>query len=126
MCLLFLGVGIFNGRFVLPGPGRPPGMRVASGAFIVFAIAAITGSVRFRRRMIREFRYDGATLRFHTLGIEEEQIQALAQISEVREWQGRGGPIGYELIFRDAPKAYLEYSVSNANALAEELRRAVA
>jgi hypothetical protein len=118
MCLLFAGVGIFNGRFVLPGPGRPLGMRVASGAFIAFAIVAITGSIRFSRRMISEFSYDGATLRFRTLGIAGE-------IAEVREWQGRGGPVGYKLIFRDASKAYLEYSVSNASALAEELRRAV-
>jgi hypothetical protein len=72
--------------------------------------------------MVCEFDFDGSTLRFRTLGIR--QTRPLADVAQVKDWRGRGGPIGYRLVFRDGAKVYLEYSVANSIALADQLRHA--
>jgi hypothetical protein len=51
------------------------------------------------------------------------QVRSFAEIKQVKEWRGRGGLIGYRLSFRDGGKVYLEYSVANSIALADQLRR---
>ena len=73
--------------------------------------------------LLREFNYDGRTLQFRTLGIRQTQVRPLEDIAQVKEWSGRGGPIGYRLVFRDGWKVYLEYAVPNSITWADELRR---
>ena len=60
------------------------------------------------------------------LSVQQMQMRPLPDIREVREWRGRGGPLGYRLLFRDKQRVYLEYSVSNSIVLAERLRANIA
>lgn len=103
---------------------RPDKARtIVSLIFMVLTTSAIAGQFWFQRRIDCEFDYDGRTLQFRTLGIPRTQVRPLADLVQVKEWRGRGGPIGYRLVFRDGGKVYLEYSVGNSIALAEQLRR---
>jgi hypothetical protein len=85
----------------------------------VFAIAS---QVRFQRSLITEFRYDGSTIQFQTLGIQEAQMRPFSDIVAIRDWKGKGGPLGYRLVLQDRQKLYLEFSVSNSIVLANRLR----
>ena len=46
----------------------------------------------------------------------------LSEIAEIRDWIGRGNPLGFRLKFRNGRKYYIEYSVSNSAAIAAEIR----
>jgi hypothetical protein len=103
---------------------RPDKARIiVSLMFMTFTASAIAGQFWFQRRLVREFNYDGRRLQFRTFGIRQTLVRPLEDIAQVKEWSGRGGPIGYRLVFRDRGKVYLEYSVTNSIALANELRR---
>jgi hypothetical protein len=69
-----------------------------------------------------EFSYDGRTLRISTLGRPRMQTRDRSEIAEVGEWRGRGGPLGYRLKFHDGAKFYLQFGVSNAAAVVEQIR----
>src|SRR5258708_31284254 len=90
--------------------------------FLVFICWAIAMQIRFQRRMVSEFSYDGFTFQFRTLGIRQAQTRPVSQIEVVRDWRGRGGPMGYRIVFRDRGKVYLAYSVTNAGRVGEPLR----
>jgi hypothetical protein len=79
--------------------------------------------VWFWRRIVNELSYDGRALRFRTLGTAEMRARDLSEIADLAEWQGRGGPIGYRLRFRDGEKVYLQFGVSNSTAAVEQIRR---
>jgi hypothetical protein len=72
--------------------------------------------------MISEFQYDGSMLQFRTIGIAEPQMRPLGDIADIRGWLGKGGPLGYRLLFQDRQKLYLEFSVSNSITLVNQLR----
>jgi hypothetical protein len=76
-----------------------------------------------QRRIVCEFDYDGRALQFRTLGIRQTQVRPLEDIAKVKDWSGRGGPIGYRLVFRGSGKVYLYYPVANSITLANQLRR---
>lgn len=124
MTLLFAGLAIFNIRFLftaaVPGAGRPT--RIVSALFIVLSAVVIWLQIWWRNRVVREFSYQDSTLRFRTLGISRQRERARKELEEVRDWRGRGGQLGYRLIFRDGSHLYLELSVSHAEELARELR----
>jgi hypothetical protein len=123
MCLLLAAIALRGLPGMLPAAGMPPNRgRLISGlVFVSLAIFSIGTQVWFQRRMISEFTYDGVTLRFRTLGDGQEQIRPVSEVAEVREWRSKGSMIGYRLRFRDKSKLYLEYSVTNAGALAQLL-----
>jgi hypothetical protein len=89
---------------------------------ILVALGFILAGFSFWGRLITEFSYDGRTLRLSTLGVPEMQTRHLSEIAEVSEWRGRGGPLGYRVKFRDGAKFYLQNGVSNAAAVAEQIR----
>lgn len=128
MCVAFVCVGCVAVRGFFPSAAEPrtKGLFIAGAAMIAMVIFCIGGQVWFRRRMIAEFSFDGSALRFRTLGNPEMETRDLSQIAEVRDWRGRGTPLGYRLKFRDGRKFYLEYSVSNSAAIAEEIRYGLA
>jgi hypothetical protein len=120
---VFAAAALVNAELLLPSH-RPPVdtlVRVISFLFILLAIAIIGMQVWFRRRIIREFSYDGATLHYQTLSRFAEHSRFPAQLVAIRDWMGRGGVMGYQLIFRDLPKAYLEDDTPNASELIERL-----
>jgi hypothetical protein len=121
--LVFTGAAAVNAGLLLPSHKPPvsPAMRVIALLFILLAIGVIALQVWFRRRIIREFEYDGTTLHYRTLSLTESHSRFPSQLLAIREWAGRGGLMGYQLIFRDAPKAYLEDDTPNAAALIEKL-----
>jgi len=123
MTLLFAAFGAMNIRFLFPVAGSRPakGILLVSCLFIVFALSAIAMQIRFRRRIITEFSYEGSALRFRTLGVPLIETRDLSEITDIRDWRGRGGSLGYRLSFRDGKVFYLEYSVSNATDLAERI-----
>lgn len=120
MCVLFAGLGLISARTAFAATDKAP--IIVSLIFMAFTASAIAGQFWFQRRIVCEFAYDGATLQFRTLGIPATQVRPLAEIAEVKEWRGRGGPLGFRLVFRDGWKVYLEYSVKNSIALANQLR----
>ena len=125
MVLFFAVFAVYGARlfFIGSATGRGKGAAVAMMLWFTFLAAfAIGMQRRYDRRMIAQFSFDGSLLRFKTLGNAEPQARALSEIARVREWRGRGGPLGYRLDFRDGAKAYLEYSVTNATALSVQLR----
>ncbi len=121
--VIFASAALVNGEMILPSH-RPPvsdALRVIGFLFILLAIGVISMAMWYRRRIIREFQYDGITLHYQTLTIRHMQSRFPHQLVVIREWAGRGGLMGYQLIFRDAPKAYLEDDTPNASALIERL-----
>jgi hypothetical protein len=120
MCVLFAGLGLISARVAFAATDKAP--IIVCLIFMAFTTAAIAGQFWFQRRIVCEFDYDGLTLRFRTLGIRRTQVRPLEEIAQVEEWRGRGGPLGYRLVFRDGGKVYLEYSVANSIALANHLR----
>ena len=120
MCVLFAGLGLIGARMAFSATDKA---RIIVGLiFMAFTAAAVAGQFWFQRRIVCEFAYDGSTLQFRTLGIQQTQMRPLTEIAQVKEWRGRGGPLGYRLVFRDGWKVYLEYSVANSIALANQLR----
>ena len=124
MFLLFGGIGFMNVRLMIAGVYAGPNRAILffSVLFVFFVVTAIVSQVWFHRRIITEFRYDGSTLQFRTVGIQEPQMRPLADIASIRDWKGKGGQLGYRLQLQDRQKLYLEFSVSNSVALAERLR----
>jgi hypothetical protein len=127
MCVLFTAFGLFNVRLLLHAweSGAPRPALFFSFLFIAFVCVAIGGQVSFRRRIVKEFTYDGYTLQFSTLGTAMPQTRALSEIAGLREWKGRGGSFGYRIAFRDGKKIYLQYGIPNAVAAAADILRNV-
>jgi hypothetical protein len=124
MGLFFVGFGLIGGRNLFGTAGLLParGLVIASLVFIVWAAFLIGLNLWFGRRIITEFAFDGQWFSFKTLGASETQRRGLSEIADVRDWRGRGQYLGHILVFRPRGKAYLEYSVSNSAAVAEQLR----
>ena len=124
MCLLFGGFGLLSFRFLI-GAGQvhpSKGLRLISVVFVAIAGFGIGMQVWFRRRIVKEFTYEGRALQVRTLGRAKFRTLDLSELSHLREWQGRGGPLGYRLRFRDGDRVYLQYGVSNSVAAAEQIR----
>jgi hypothetical protein len=124
MGLFFIGFGLLGARNLFGAAGRVPtrGLVIASLLFIAWAAFLIGLNLWFGRRIITEFAFDGQWFSFRTLGASEMQRRGLPEIADVRDWRGRGQYLGYVLVFRLRGKAYLEYTVSNCAAVAEQLR----
>ena len=127
MSVLFTGFALFNVRILFQAweSRDSRAILVFSCLFIAFTCVAIGGQVSFRRRIVKEFTYDGYTLQFSTLGTAMPQTRALSEIAGLREWKGRGGPFGYRITFRDGKKIYLQYGIPNAVAVAADILRNV-
>ena len=125
MTLIFVSAGLVNAQFLLPKQAArvSPDFQVVAFLFILLAVAILAIQNWFRRRIIREFTYDGVTLRFSTLGGSATNERLPSQLIEIRDWLGRGGVMGYQLFFRDAPKAFLEDDTSNSSTLIQQLLR---
>ena len=125
ICLLFAGFALMNARFLLPltrtGNYRP----VFVSSLVIAGVASfgVGAQLWYRRRMIDEFSFDGRALRFRTLGIPEMETRDISEITQLREWRGRGTPLGYRLTLRGGRKVYLEYSVSMSTRLAEQIQQ---
>ena len=120
ICLLFAAMGTLSLRIMTAATQKAP--RILSIFFVVFAVAAITGMVRYLQTIISEFRYNGSKLAFRTVGSPVPRAVALADIISIQDWRGRGGQSGFRLQLRDRRKFYLEHSVSNSAALVNLLR----
>lgn len=124
MCLLFTGLGLLNLHIMkVNGSSAADRARLSvSVIFVAFAAIAIAGQLWYLRRIISEFRYDGQTLQFRTVGRQDIEVVRAAEITSIRDWKGKGGSLGYRLKCEDRGKLYLEFSVSNSVALANRLR----
>lgn len=120
MCLLCGGLLVLSVRFLLPVQGAVATKGQIVGSLMMMAISALMlgMQIHFRRRIIREFSYDGQALRFRTLGIPIQAIRQLAEIAEISEWRGRRGVQGYKIRLRDRQTIYLQSSVTNSVAAA--------
>ena len=124
MLLVFGGMAFIDVRMMIAAAHTGPDRAIMffSFLFVLIVGTAVGSQVWFHRRIISEFRYDGSTLQFRTIGTQAPQMRPLANIASIREWRGRGGPLGYRLQFQDKQKLYLEFSLSNSVALATRLR----
>jgi hypothetical protein len=122
--LVFAGAALVNAQYLLlTNQPVEPTLKTTALLFILLAIGVVAMQAWFLRRIIREFTYDGTTLQFRTLARAEPQTRVASQVLGIRDWAGRGGLNGYKLIFRDAPRAYLESDTPNAALLIEHLLR---
>ena len=115
------------GAFIWWGFHTAPSPSQARNSFaiillIVLALIMIGAVLRFGKKIVKEFTYDGRTFTFNTLASPEMQMRDLSAIEQVADWSGRGGPLGFCIKFRDGAKLYLHSGVSNAAALAERMR----
>jgi hypothetical protein len=124
MFLVFGGMAFMDVRLMIAGVHAGPDRAIIffSVLFVLFLATAVLSQVWFHRRIITEFRYDGSTLQFRTIGFQEPQFRPISDIASIREWKGRGGPLGCLLRLQDKQKLYLEFSVSNSIALADRLK----
>jgi hypothetical protein len=113
-----LALGLFRFRAAASRPETS--VWIFSLLFVALVVLSVGMQLRFLRRLIVEFAFDGSSFRFRTLGIGETQTRALPEIAEVLEW--RGGSRGYRLVFQDRQKVYLENEVSNSMAVTLELK----
>lgn len=124
MCLCFAGLGILDAKVIAVSANNLPRL-VFTVLFGVLAVAGIWFQIRYLRCIICEFSFDGQDLRFRTLGKSEAETRSLSQLSKIKKWSGRGGGTGLRLFFRDRKQAFLEFSMSNAQELADHLRHAL-
>ena len=69
-----------------------------------------------------EFTCDDSSFQFRKVRRAQAETRALSEVVKIREASGRGGPIGYEVVFRDGQKVFLERRLPNAQAAADWLR----
>ena len=122
VCFLLAGIGVLAVRLLFQPAHRSEGLLIATLLYLAVAALGIATQVWFQRRIIGEFHFDSASFRFRALASSTTETRALSEIADVREWRGRGRALGYMLVFRDGGKAYLQHCVSNAPAVAEQLR----
>lgn len=125
MFSLFVGIALLASTSTF---GRAPTRDAAGPARIIvtllFATAASIGAgmqFRIRKRIIRQFSYDGRELRFRTLGTSGEQIWRLADIIAVQESRGHAPGIGYPVSLYDGRDVILDYSVQNSAVVAQRM-----
>lgn len=120
MCVLFGGLFVLSFRVFLPAKsaGSNRGQIAASLVLMAVSILAIVIQFRFRKRMIKEFSYDGRALRFNTLGSPLQEIRDLSEIEKLSEWRGRGGTQGYKIRLRAGKTVYLSNAVTNSREVA--------
>ncbi len=121
MCLWFAGLAFIGIRMDF-GAASFKSRVFISGLFVTIGVWVIVVQLRFHRRSIVEFSYDGATLHYRTLGSGEPEARPISEMKSIREMQGRGGTFGYRLTFHDGQKLYLEFAVTNSFELATTLR----
>ncbi len=86
-------------------------------------IGLIYLSLRARRRVITQFDYDGATLRYQTVDNPRGASRAMDQLHKLDEWRNRAGRIGYILVFRDGAKLTLSLQIDQAQELIAKLQQ---
>ena len=118
VCLAFGGLAVFHFQLIFRSNSSAAGLAIA---FIALALAAIGMQLWFRRRIVREFTYTGSALHLRTLGIHAIETYSLTQVTDIREWRGRRGPVGYRVTFNDGWKAYIERTVENSEELLKRL-----
>jgi hypothetical protein len=102
--------------------GEMPKWRRAVHKSSSLFMRVVFGGMGYQRRTISEFRYDGSTLQFRTLGILEPQMRPLSDVASIQDWRGKGGSLGFRLLLQDRQKLYLEFSVSNSIELVSRVR----
>ena|SRR5579872_929604 len=125
MCVILVTFGLFVTGFLFPAGSPGPGPIVPGSGLVMVAVPALVVGTQlwFSHRLVSEFSFDGRLLRFRTLGLAQTQTRDVFEIAELSDWRGRGASLGYRLRFRDGAKIFLQYRVSNASAVATQLRQ---
>lgn len=121
----FAGMGLTSLKMLFHSVGAS-GSRaefLSALAMTLFPCIAVGSIVWLWRRIAKDFLYDGATLRYSTLGNSVPQTRHILEIAKVSVWRGRGGAQGYRLRFRDGQKLYLQFTIPNAREAVEQMRR---
>ena len=124
MCLMFLALALLAGRFLVPIHDFPASSVLVAAAilFEIFVAGGIYLQIRNYCRIIRQFSYDGRSLKYGTLGSSQEQLRDVKQIIDVRQGRMGAPSIGFSVVFSDNKKVYLDYSMPHAREAAERLR----
>jgi len=124
-----IGVASISVASIVPGAdtsdlvGSAPRL-IVGALFAAFTLVVLVMLVRSRRELVCNFSYDGAALRFRTLGDAAEQIWLPSDIAAVRDMRGssRGLGIGYFVTRHDRRRVILDYALPNVAALAIRLQ----
>jgi hypothetical protein len=95
---------------------------VACGLGAGIWLTPLVVHVRWHRRLVWAFRYEGGVLIARTFGSWRPRIYALPEIAGVEFQQGRGGYWYHRVVLRDGTWLVLEPGLENGAELAEQLR----
>jgi hypothetical protein len=112
---LFLAVVI---RHLLP---LEPRMIVLIVIFPAVGVAFFWAITRRDGRRVVEFTCDESSFRFRKVRSAQAETRVLSEVAQVREARERSGVTGYEVVFRDGQKVFLERGLPNAKAAADWL-----
>jgi len=90
----------------------------------VLTLSGIGAQVWFRRRLVKEFSYDGSVLRFRPSERQRRKPVIYLKLRKLPSGEAAEARKAIALRFLDGQKIYLQYSVTNSFAVAEEMRRA--
>lgn len=128
MCCLacvFNATALVIGGLCAAVPARMHGAPPAPVAvmFMALGVALMVTQFRSWRRRVSEFEYDAGELRFRTFGNASIRVRRLDDLAKVEPWiVGRvRSTRGYSILFRNGPKAYLDFSVSNCRDLVAQI-----
>jgi hypothetical protein len=123
VCLVWCGVGLWLFlavviRHLLP---LEPRMIVLIVIFPAVGVAFFWAITRRDGRRVVEFTCDESSFRFRKVRSAQAETRVLSEVAQVREARERSGVTGYEVVFRDGQKVFLERGLPNAKAAADWL-----
>ncbi|MGO9260732.1 MAG: hypothetical protein ACLQU1_31160 [Bryobacteraceae bacterium] len=124
VCLAWCGGGIWLFHTVVTRHLAPLDP-VLIGMIAFFPVAGVLTFWAMTRRdgwRAVEFTCDESSFRFRKVRSVQAETRLLSEVVKVQEARGRSGLIGYEVVFRDGQRVFLERRLPNAEAAADWLR----
>ncbi|HLK66814.1 MAG TPA: hypothetical protein VKU19_25450 [Bryobacteraceae bacterium] len=122
-CLVWCGAGLWLFRTMVVRHLAPldPMLIGLIAFFPVVGVLTFWAMTRRDGCRAAEFSCDESSFRFRKVRRAQAETRTLSEVVKVREVCGRHGLIGYEVIFTDGQKVFLERGLPNASAVADWL-----
>ena len=124
VCLAWCGGGVWAFHTAVSQHVAPldPALIALIAFFPIFGLVIFWAATRRDGWRAVEFTCDDSSFQFRKVRSAQAETRALAEVVKIREASGRAGLIGYEIVFRDGQKVFLERRLPNAQAAADWLR----
>jgi hypothetical protein len=124
VCLVWCGAGLWLFLTVVIRRLAPPDP-IFVALITLFPVAGVAMFWAMTRRdgwRAVEFICDETSFRFRKVRSAQAETRALSEVTKVQEALERSGVVGYEVVFRDGQKVFLERRLPNVEAAADWLR----